>query len=271
MRLQNSLKLRNGSRQNIMKFTGLKPSFESVGNTTAARNSYEAAIELEPNSAPLRVWFAHFLFRQLQDFDEALRQLTTAEILDPSRFNIQLEIARVALAMKDFTRVDLFVEKLPAIESIFHAADRRKLIDFILRYYKDKAEESCDNGDTASALNFLRLMFKTFVDCPKNLRDQKMSDKLQRSILTVLECKKLMWQQTREVHPDLDAMLEKIGTITGDRLGGYRPELVPTAGPSNDGYISGEVHRLLDGYGFIRANDGKEYLFSLFRGLASDQ
>jgi cold shock CspA family protein len=234
--------------------------FDAVGNISAARTAYEAAIELEPGSAPLRLWFAQFLFRQLQDLDEALRQLIIAESIDPNRFAINLETARISLALKDFTRADALVERLLSVESTLLPGDRKKLVDFMLRYFKDKAEESCDNNDANAALGFLRRMGKTYIECPRNLHDQKMRDKLRRAIPTALECKKLMRHQG-DVHPDLNVMLDWLARITGDRVASSKLDTLSGSYSKEEGYLEGYVHRTLPGFGFIRTDDGKEYFF----------
>jgi len=234
--------------------------FDAVGNITAARNSYEAAIELEPNSAPLRLWFAQFLFRQLQDFDEARRQLVIAESLEPNRFMITLETARISLVLKDFPIVDELVTKLQAFESTLLTVDRRKYVDFMLRYLKDKAEESCDNSDGNSALEFLRRMCKTYIDCPRNLHDQKMREKLKRALPTVVECKKLL-RKDGHVHPDINSMLEWIGKITGDRVASSQLDTISGIYSKQERYLEGYVNKTLTGFGFIRADNGKEYFF----------
>jgi Tfp pilus assembly protein PilF len=63
------------------------------GNISAAQASYEAAIELEPLSSPLRYWYGGFLMRYSNDLDGAKAQfaeaLRLATIVDPENWTTE--------------------------------------------------------------------------------------------------------------------------------------------------------------------------------------
>ena len=71
-------------------------------NYASAKASYESAIELEPKHAPLRFWFGGFLMRRFDDNENALENFKVAESLDANSPEIQLEIARVNLYLRNF-------------------------------------------------------------------------------------------------------------------------------------------------------------------------
>ncbi len=63
---------------------------------------YDAAIDIEPNSAALRLWYAGFLGRYLDDPERAMEQLAVALRIDPTAIEIQSDLANVQLALGEF-------------------------------------------------------------------------------------------------------------------------------------------------------------------------
>jgi tetratricopeptide (TPR) repeat protein len=55
-----------------------------LNNYPAAGTSYEAALELEPNSSPLHYWHGMFLMRSSDDTEAALSEFEKADKIDPA-------------------------------------------------------------------------------------------------------------------------------------------------------------------------------------------
>jgi Flp pilus assembly protein TadD len=82
------------------------------GNYSAAQFAYEAAIEIEPLSAPLRKWYGSFLMRYMDNTEESLTQFKKAAELDPNSIEIRLEIARALLYLKEFDQATQRIQEL---------------------------------------------------------------------------------------------------------------------------------------------------------------
>lgn len=149
-------------------------------NFTAANTCYEAAIEIEPKSAPLRLAYGGFLMRYLDDPERAAEQLKIAGDLDSNAVEIQSERAFVALDLGSFDEAEAFVRKLLA-RVISSERTEKKIFDLMLQLYQRRAEHQAAIGDYMQAIDKLDGLRNAFEGIPKPMVDGKMLQKLVRA------------------------------------------------------------------------------------------
>lgn len=159
----------------------------SQGNYSAARTSYEAAIELEPGYAPLHFWYAGFLMRSLDDVEAALEALKIAEQIDSTACQIKLEIARALLYLKRFSEVREAIDNLFQRNDISHWV-KIKLYDLNLQYYQRYSEHCLAQRDITAAIENLEYLKQTFLSYSADIRDNIMLQKLEKAIPTANSC-----------------------------------------------------------------------------------
>src|SRR5262249_12370748 len=97
-----------GAQRKVEVALDLAPNFFEVrrveasvaaqqGNLVKAQAAFEAAISLAPSYAPLRLWYANFLWRYLQEITTALAEMEQALRLDPNSAPILIDLARLEL------------------------------------------------------------------------------------------------------------------------------------------------------------------------------
>jgi LuxR family glucitol operon transcriptional activator len=120
----------------------------------AAEADYEAAISLATERAPIRLWFAGFLSRQLGDLDRAMAQLLKAEELAPGAAIVKLECARVLQYQRKFDEAE---ERLISIQDIdkLPSRTRRVHLDLSLQNRLRRAEYYCSKQEFQGALECL--------------------------------------------------------------------------------------------------------------------
>ncbi len=217
-------------------------------NYVAARDCYEAALDLEPRHAPLRLFFAKFLLRHLSDEDGALGQLREALKLDPGATELLLEAARVNLYLSNFEEARRALDGLMERENAATPWERRKLLDLDLQYHSRLAERELAEHDAAGALTHLKRLRASYERIPEASRDEKTAKTVSKVLPTAASC-----------HSRLE------GTLRAAALE-FWEWLAETAGrprlPASEGTLSGTVVRLLGSYGFLTTDDGAELYFA---------
>jgi len=110
----------------VAKATDLSPNYFEVHRVAAmlhiaredlfgAEAQFESAISLAPDRAPLRVWYAGFLSRQLADHVRAEAELLKGETLAPTSYVVKHELARILQYQRRFDDAE---ERLMAVNSI---------------------------------------------------------------------------------------------------------------------------------------------------------
>jgi LuxR family transcriptional regulator, glucitol operon activator len=191
------------------------------GNIAAARSAYEKAIELEPQSAPLRVWFGRFVIKSLQDPESALEQFEFAQQIDPTAFDVQLELARANVWLKRFEEAESIVSALLS-RSDTGVRKQKKVFDVALQMHLKNAEALMLEFQLEGALEILEELKQTYLDCPEPLHDAQMRDKLSRSITIGRKC------LARIVDPFLKSKAEEYLDWLMTELEGGNHEKVPT-------------------------------------------
>ena len=226
--------------------------FSQEQNRPAARTSYEAAIELNPESAPLRLWYGGFLLR-IDETPEAYEQLSIGFRLDSRSIPIRIELARVALYLQQFDEAaPLLEECLTAPHDLIAERQLRKAWDLLFQVHRRKAELAVQGQDNYDALCSCRSFRKAYETCPRGLIDQRM--KKQVDVL----------RQTGEVLGRFltDAALkeEVADLVEWCESEAYRPVDVQCAIESEAHGVVREIHRP-QAYGFIVLDNGRSVFF----------
>lgn len=153
---------------------------DSEGNYSAAKNAYEAALELEPKSAPLRYWYGGFLLRSLDDTDGALYQFQEALKLDSNSIEIAIEIARVSMyvyAFKDAERIFTGID----IDAVSSEWVIRKYYDLYLQFFHRKGEMLLEQKDFQNALYCYEEMVKLYNKIPHKFIDNQTKHRILKS------------------------------------------------------------------------------------------
>jgi len=157
------------------------------GNYTAARTAYEAAIELEPGSAPLYCWYAGFLMRYLDDVEGALAELEKAENINSAAYQIKLEKARTLLYLRKFSEARDIIDCLLDRNDIDHWGVV-KLFDINLQFYQRHSEYCLNQHNEEAAIESLERLRQAYLSYPDNIRDNIMLHKLDKAIPTASTC-----------------------------------------------------------------------------------
>jgi len=167
-----------------------------LGNYPAARSSYETAIELEPNSAPLHYWYGIFLMRSLNDTEAALAQFEKARKIDPVSYQIKIELVRANLYLYNFDEAFSLDQDLLAQMEI-PEGDRRKIYDLHLQCYVRYAEHLEKGHSNIEAVECLSKLIEEYRNCPEYLKDEQMIDHVRKAAGTARRCAYFL-----DKHPD---------------------------------------------------------------------
>lgn len=247
----------------ILEAKRLSPAFDEVhrveaflrvaqDNCTAAAICYEAAIDIEPESAALRLWYAGFLLRYFDDAERALQELKKAEELDRTSTEIQSELANAYLTIGDF---DVAEAVLRSLLSRVISSERlqKRVFDLMLQLYERKAERSASAGDYMKAIDTLFSLRTAYEGIPQRFVDPRMLQKLRRAKTIAKGCfRHSADSEYRRRAAELDAwcVLEIEGTRDASAV-------------SED--LPGQIVRWYADrrFGFISGPEGKEYFFHL--------
>jgi Tfp pilus assembly protein PilF/cold shock CspA family protein len=150
------------------------------GDTLGARWAYEAAIEAEPRSAPLRLWYGRFLIGVESDAEAALSEFQEAMVIDPDSPEPRLEVVHANLVLGDFAAASELLRKLAGEKD--HSYDVRKRTQELLqRFYQSQAEKFLSERRGRLAIRALLKLRHVYGQCPTELVDQRMKSRLERS------------------------------------------------------------------------------------------
>jgi LuxR family glucitol operon transcriptional activator len=225
----------------------------SQSNFPAARVAYEAAIELDPMSAPLRFWYGGFLMRGGGTVEEGLEQLETARRLDGRNSLIQMETARAVLWLGDFDRARLILEPLTERRDTLPEWTQRRVVYLQLQIFQRRADHAVGERDFNLALAALLQLREAFDRCPTQLRDDGMRVVLAKAVHCARQCASGLD----------DAARKSLSSETAEWLAQHARESLPADVELPAGYLPGTVIRVVRerGFGFVRAPDGAELFF----------
>jgi cold shock CspA family protein len=140
------------------------------------------------------------------------------------------------------------------------AWDKKKLYDLKLRYHLERAKNNCAKRDSTNGLNELRLLIKNYIDCPSDLRDSKMIEKLRRAIPVARDCRELL-RFNHADEPDIITIIDWLNKTTG-----YIHNQIERSGNASktvegEEILYGVIDKLVHSYGFIRTDDNERFFF----------
>ncbi|MCB0197319.1 MAG: cold shock domain-containing protein, partial [Anaerolineae bacterium] len=215
-------------------------------NYSAAQSAYEAAVELEPRSAPLRKWYGEFLIRYMNDLEAALGQLQEASSITPAVPEIELETARVYLYMSEFDKAINTLNEViskPDLSSIL----QRKAYDLLIQCFLRRAEYWYSKYDKTQVLNDLCQLKNIYEQCPLILVDTIMREKLEKAGRLARVCSNV--SQDRQIKDQTNDL--------ADYLLYQANEVVQT----KTAQLQGIIKNLKPTYGFIANDFGEDYFF----------
>jgi LuxR family glucitol operon transcriptional activator len=231
-------------------------------NFAAARQAYETAIELDPQSAVLRYWYAGFLLRGHEDAEGAAGQLRIAHEVDPKAREIRVEYAR---ALSYLFRFDDADEQLrPVIEDAIGATKlMRVAYDGWMQIAVRRGNFFINNSDYLAALNAYEEAVCRFNGIPGQFLDARMYNSIVQCIpqahRIIVELSHSDASQRAEQHYEA---LQRIQNLMSDDIS--RPKAGGSAtnlklGEPGVGYvISLDLYRR---FGFIRVEGGGDLYF----------
>jgi tetratricopeptide (TPR) repeat protein/cold shock CspA family protein len=225
-----------------------------AGNLTGAQDAFECAIELEPNSAPLRLRYGMFKLDHMDDPDGAIAELKAALNIDPESYDCKLEMTRALQRNLDFEASRRLLNELFGDQNRLPQFRLRMLYDLELQHWYRVAEKFAAERDHDRASRALMSLARSFQQCPNKLRDAKIRGRLQHALPVAMRVRKYAYDT--EVVVRLDTFIRWI-----DSGNWARTEAAGDEG--DDERARGIVVKIVSekGYGFIRLRDGDELFF----------
>ncbi len=152
--------------------------YQKNGNLHDAREQYELAIVLSPNTPQLHHWFGRFLLHQEENVDEALIQFRTAHELDQSAGYVAMSLARCYMFKHDF---DKSREVLAEVKKSISQTDEHLMkmyLDTEVQIHYRTADDLAGANEHTEALSSLCEMRKAFDRLPVHFKDKHMRQKL---------------------------------------------------------------------------------------------
>jgi cold shock CspA family protein/tetratricopeptide (TPR) repeat protein len=229
-------------------------------NSIAAQSAYESALLLEPDSAPLLFFYGGFLLRQMSASDKAREQFIRALEKDPHSFYIKLELLRANLFTKQFTESEPLIKELlvevNSNNSKVPVWGKKKAHDLTLQYYQRIADFHHVHKDYKVAIDNLEKLKEHYNGISMYLKDQKMKEKLEKSLRTARSCSLCIEDISyKNKAKDIYDWIHSI--ISNEYNNSYLDEKTASRA-EGDGYQSGKITniQLNKGFGFIRDTNG---------------
>ncbi|WKV51505.1 tetratricopeptide repeat protein [Dickeya fangzhongdai] len=150
------------------------------GAISNAREQYELAIVLSPDTPQLHYWFARFLLREEDNTDDALTQINLAHDLDPNSIEVSLTLSRVYMFQHRFDEAE---KTLMLIEpDIENSSEHNVKIfkDTQIQIAYRRADDSAQKGEYSDAMSFLEDMRNLFDELPDFHKDIHIRKKLSK-------------------------------------------------------------------------------------------
>jgi LuxR family glucitol operon transcriptional activator len=160
-------------------------------NFAEARERYEAAVELEPRSAPLLYWFGGFLLRHSNDIEAAMSRFSAAAEIDPASPEIALEIARCHLYAKRFEDADVWLNRVADFGELPGWA-ARKAADLRLQILSRRADGLQSRRDSFGALQALERLKQCYEQMEASLIDYKTRENIGKVFRVAIACERCL-------------------------------------------------------------------------------
>jgi LuxR family glucitol operon transcriptional activator len=162
------------------------------GNFAESRERYEAAIELEPESAPLRYWFGGFLLRHSSDVEAAQSHFLEGAKLDPASPHIALEIARCHLYAKNFEDAEAWLKRVGEFGELPGWA-ARKAADLRLQVVARRADYLQGRKDSVGALQELERLRQRYEATDPSVIDHITHEHIAKVLPVAAACERFLF------------------------------------------------------------------------------
>lgn len=229
------------------------------GNFLLARDSYEQAIALAPDHAPLKVFFAGFLLRHTDEQERAVEILKQASKLDPGSFEIESEMARALMFSQDFQSAWDIIEEVDS-NRLRTGRTTRIYYDLRLDMCRRAIEIALDRLDNQMFIDYLSRADEIASGVPKHVFDQHILKKIDD---ICLHCRSFIHREqgsdaSEKARSVRETMLQILGQFH------YSSEEIDFSPSSNSEVFYGEVYKIIyeKGFGFLQElNSGGEFFF----------
>ncbi|MBE9398630.1 AAA family ATPase [Pontibacterium sp. N1Y112] len=159
--------------------------YQKSGNLSDAREQYELAIVLSPNTPQLHYWFGKFLLHSEENVDDAVTQFEKAKSIDEKSVEVSLALARGYLFQHKFDDTQRILSALsPEIE---------KTDEHLLKMYFDTeiqvkyraADDLSKSGEAENALVAFEEMKDKFEALEDKYKDKHIRKKLKKCAYTL--------------------------------------------------------------------------------------
>lgn len=230
-----------------------------MGNATEAYDSYERAIETEPNAANTRMMFAGFLLRDLNDAEKAAEQLVYAMRLAPLSPEPKVEYARCCLFLAKFEEAQEILSELSNTAELPERVER-KIVDLEIQLHCRKADFFASNQEPVRAVDAL-IDLKNYFD-EIEYPDQRMFGRLSKVRRSAIAAKNTL-QPGIPLHNSAEDVLVWLDT----KISAYEgySELSNVTVDELDLSLRGNIARFHDSqkFGFIKTLDGDDIFFHI--------
>jgi cold shock CspA family protein len=223
------------------------------------RDAYETAISLEPNSAPLRLWYASFLARYFDDLEAANEHLLIGKQLDPESEEIQLESAKISMYRADFDSAVRILNELSPRMNSCNEWLRRKYSDSWIALHQRRIDALAEQHDWRGAVAEFHGLRKYFESIPSGTVDQKMREKVGKTLPALRKCV----THIDDLQTKAQAY-ELMGWIKQTSGRDFEKEWAAKRARgilARSDMTHGTVQSIKDGFGFIERSDGDTIFF----------
>ncbi|WP_095210655.1 NB-ARC domain-containing protein [Endozoicomonas ascidiicola] len=158
---------------------------QKSGNFSDAREQYELAIVLSPNTSQLHYWFGKFLLHSEENVDDAVEQFEIAHKIDNQSIDVSLSLARGYLFQHQFEGAQIILSGLvPRI----YSADSHQLkmyLDTDIQVSYRKADDYSKNGDYENSILYMEEMRDKFEALEGAHKDRHIRAKLNKCSYTI--------------------------------------------------------------------------------------
>ena len=158
---------------------------QKSGNLSEARESYELAISLSPDTPQLHYWFGKFILQAEESADDAVEQFEIARSLDRASMDVALGLARGYMFQHRFSEVHPLLEELSHKLESMNDKVRKTYFDTRIQVRYREADDYCQASAYTMSVAALKEMKAEFEALPSFEKDTYLRGKLSKAAVIV--------------------------------------------------------------------------------------
>ena len=166
--------------------------YQKSGNWNDAREQYELAIVLSPDTPQLHYWFGKFLLHQEENVDEAVQHFELAFKLDNSSGYVGMSLARGYMFQHQFDKSRKILKLLEPNISQTDEHLMKMYLDTGIQIHYRVADDLTSANEYVKALSSLCDMRKEFDVLPSHYKDKHMRQKLGKCRYTLIRIERAL-------------------------------------------------------------------------------